>query len=215
MFHRVSGVVSSQTVVAHVRKATQGGRHTLNCHPFQHGRWVMAHNGDVPSFATVRDELVSRISPRLRGFLLGDTDSEVIFFLFLTTLAERVDPARRGTPFEVVADALRDTVHTVRTIAEREPGSQPALLTLVVTDGDVLLAHQGGKELHWSTWKSCCAERTTCPWFAAECEAPTRTGYVHHLLVSSEPLLGENHWEALAEGQIVGVDAFMRLRTPA
>ena len=46
---------------------------------------------------------------------------------------------------------------------------------------------------------------------SAECEAPTRTGYVNHLLVSSEPLQGENHWTALAEGGIVAVDAFMRL----
>ncbi|MEO0323985.1 MAG: class II glutamine amidotransferase, partial [Myxococcota bacterium] len=50
LFHRVSGVVSSETVLAHVRKATQGPKTVLNCHPFQYGRWVFAHNGDLPRF---------------------------------------------------------------------------------------------------------------------------------------------------------------------
>src|SRR5262245_46837922 len=45
LFRRVSGVVASETVLAHVRKATQGEPSVLNCHPFQHGRWTFAHNG--------------------------------------------------------------------------------------------------------------------------------------------------------------------------
>src|SRR4029077_15509897 len=40
LFHRLSGIVSSETVLAHVRKATQGALTVLNCHPFQYGRWV-------------------------------------------------------------------------------------------------------------------------------------------------------------------------------
>src|SRR5687767_5178326 len=87
LFHRLSGVVASQTVLAHVRKATQGDKTVLNCHPFQYGRWVFAHNGDIPEFgAKHRDALVAEVSPRLRRFVLGETDSEVVFFMFLTRL---------------------------------------------------------------------------------------------------------------------------------
>ncbi len=215
LFHRVSGIVSSQTVVAHVRKATQGHKHTLNCHPFQYGRWVMAHNGDVPNFAAVRGNLLEQVAPRLRGFLLGDTDSEVIFLMFLTQLAARTDLAQRGPPIAQVTEAVRATVDAVREVAEREAGSAPALLTLLITDGELLLAHQGGKDLHWSTHKERCAERDTCSWFARSCESPTASGPVHHLLVSSEPLLGENQWTALKPDQIVGVDSVMRLQAPA
>ena len=112
LFSRVSGIVTSQTVMAHIRKATQGERSTLNSHPFQYGRWVMAHNGDVPGFGEGREELVQRIAPVFRRFLLGDTDSEVIFHLFLSRLAGRVDLHRRGTPVHAVAGALevRDSV---------------------------------------------------------------------------------------------------------
>src|SRR5688572_18576738 len=54
LFQRVGGIVSSETVVAHVRKATVGTQSILNSHPFQYGRWVFAHNGDVPLFEDVR-----------------------------------------------------------------------------------------------------------------------------------------------------------------
>jgi glutamine amidotransferase len=65
LFHKLSGVVASQTVLAHVRKATQGPKTVLNCHPFQYGRWVFAHNGDIPRLDDRRDELMHEISPEL------------------------------------------------------------------------------------------------------------------------------------------------------
>jgi glutamine amidotransferase len=70
IFRRVSGVVSSETVVAHVRKATHGKKTVLNSHPFQHGKWVFAHNGDVPNLERVREKLEEEIAPVLRRFML-------------------------------------------------------------------------------------------------------------------------------------------------
>lgn len=212
LFRRVSGVVTSQTVVAHIRKATQGDVHTLNCHPFQFGRWVLAHNGDVRDFADIRPALIERIAPKLRNFLLGDTDSEVIFHLFLTYLSARADLARRGTPVDVVADALRRAIADVQELSN---GDRDPLLTLVVTDGEIMVAHQGGKELFVSTHKNRCSERESCAFFAAECEQPTRTGYVNHLILSSEPLQGENVWTPMKQGDLIAVDHFMRLHNYA
>jgi hypothetical protein len=36
-------------------------------------------------------------------------------------------------------------------------------------------------------------------------------GPVRHFMLSSEPLLGENVWERLSLGEVVGVDGNMRL----
>ncbi len=211
LFDRVSGIVTSETVVAHVRRATQGPLSTINCHPFQYGRWVLAHNGDIPDFPRVKDELCGRISPVFRRFLLGDTDSEVVFHLFLSELALRTDLHRRGTPLDAVVEALRRTVETVRQIADH--GEKRSLLTLMLTDGELMVGHQGGQTLNFSTWKSFCPEREGCAFYARACEAHTEPGgYVNHLLVSSEPLQGENVWTPLQEGEIVAVDAFMRLQ---
>ena len=43
------------------------------------------------------------------------------------------------------------------------------------------------------------------------CEAPSATGQVNHLIVSSERLQGFNVWEELAPGDILAVDARMRV----
>jgi glutamine amidotransferase len=210
LFHRVSGVVSSETVVAHVRKATQGSVSILNCHPFQHGRWVFAHNGDVRNFVEHRARLVAEIAPRLRRYILGETDSEVLFFLFLTHLA-RHDVLTTRFEIEPILDAVRATIALVRDTCDGPDPSQRSLLTFLATDGASLIATHGGKELRWSTHKTRCPDRDTCPSLSPECEAPTRSGFVNHLILSSEPLSGENIWNEMSPGDVVGVDWRMRL----
>ncbi len=210
LFKRVSGIVSSETVVAHIRKATQGNLSVLNAHPFQYGRWVFAHNGDIPEFEEVRDTLLKEIAPRLRRFVLGETDSEVIFFLFLSQL-QRQGPLASNLGVEEVMVALRDTVARVREVCDTPQRGHSSLLTLLTTNGTSLAATQGGKDLHWSTHKTRCPDRDHCPSLAPECEAPTKTGFVNHLLLSSEPLSGENVWQPMQPGEVIGVDWRMRI----
>jgi glutamine amidotransferase len=76
-----------------------------------------------------------------------------------------------------------------------------------------MLAHQGGKGLWHSTYKSLCADRDVCPSYSPECEAPSETGKVNHLIFSSEPPAGENIWFPMEPGQMIGVDGGMMLRT--
>jgi predicted glutamine amidotransferase len=206
MFHRLSGVVSSQTVLAHVRKATQGGHSVFNCHPFQHGRWVFAHNGDIPQFEERRASLLSEVAPSLRRFILGETDSEVLFYLFLTLL--RAEGGAAFGDVHAAMTALAKTVKRVRQLCDRD-GAE-SLLTLMATDGEVLVATHGGKELYVSTYKKRCADRDRCAHLAPACEAPSSNGQVNHLIVSSEPLSGENVWQPLERGDIIGVDRGMR-----
>lgn len=210
LFRRVSGIVSSETVIAHIRKATQGNLSVLNAHPFQYGRWVFAHNGDIPEFAEVKADLLEEVAPRLRRFVLGDTDSEVIFFLFLSELQRHGSLANNHGVEEVVA-ALRATVKRVREICDTPQRGHTSLLTLMATNGATLVATRGGKELYWSTYKTRCSDRDTCPSLGPECEAPTKSGFVNHLILSSEPLGGENIWEELPEDHVIGVDWRMRL----
>jgi glutamine amidotransferase len=208
LFHRLSGVLSSETVLAHVRKATQGPKTVLNCHPFQHGRWTFAHNGDIPKFPAHRESLMEIIAPRLRSFVLGETDSEVIFYVFLTFLAGHGPLANRHGADDVMA-AVRTTVEKVRSICD-EPGAE-SLLTFIVTDGVTLAATQGGKELYASTFKTRCSDRDVCAHLSPQCEAPTQTGFINHLIFSSEVIDGENVWSEMNPGDIIAVDWRMRL----
>jgi glutamine amidotransferase len=210
LFHRLSGVVASETVLAHVRKATQGDKTVFNCHPFQHGRWVFAHNGDIPRFEELRGALLELVDHRLRRFVMGDTDSEVVFFVFLSELARAAGAGQRPELPHAMA-ALRSTVKRVRERCDGRPGVDAALLTLMATDGENLVATQGGKELYFSTYKTRCSDREQCPSLSAACEAPSPSGVVNHFIVSSEPLQGENVWLPLEPGDIVGVDRRMQI----
>lgn len=214
LFHRLSGVVSSETVLAHVRKATVGNKTVLNCHPFQYGRWVFAHNGNVPRFDQHRDALVSLIEPRLRRFVLGETDSETVFHVLLSQLAKDA-PLDQPRSLNDLVLALRRTTDLITETVGACEVTDPLLLTLMVTDGRVLAASHGGKDLYWSTYKNRCSDRHACASLSAECEAPTRTGRVNHCIISSEPLQGENVWERLTHGDVVGVDENMHVMRAA
>lgn len=218
LFHKVSGILSSETVVAHLRKATQGELCITNAHPFQHGRWVFAHNGNIEGFARFRADLTAQVSPVLRRYILGDTDSEVIFFLILSHLSRRTDLHRKGCELEDLVAALRETLALIVHIAgpfHQDDDGPPdkTYLTFLLTNGATMIAHQGGKALFYSSYKTRCSERDDCPCFGTECENPTKTGYINHLLFSSEPIAGENVWREMAPGQMVGVEWNMRLKT--
>lgn len=208
LFHRLSGVVSSETVLAHVRKATQGSGTIFNCHPFQFGHWVFAHNGDIPNFESKREKLLAEVAPRFRRFILGETDSEVLFFMFLTAL-DAQGALKDGHDFDTIHGALRDSMNRARELCDTD-GTR-ALLTVMATNGECLVAAQGGKELYVSTYKTRCSDRGTCASLSASCESATLSGRVNHFIVSSEPLQGENVWVPLAAGELVGVDARMHV----
>lgn len=210
IFQRVSGVVAAETVLAHIRKATVGDLSVLNCHPFQHGRWTMAHNGEIRDFERHRAVVMEQVAPRLRRYILGETDSEVIFFLFLTHLAS-YGPLSNRLGLDAIVPALEATITQVRELCDGDSEASKALLTILITDGTCMAAVQGGKELYWSSHKTRCADRDSCPSLSPECEAPTQTGFVNHLIFSSEPLQGENVWNAMAPGEVVAVDWRMRL----
>ena len=151
---------------------------------------------------------MAEVAPRLKRLILGETDSEVVFFIFLTLLAG-YGPLARPHAVDDVINALRETIARVRAICDTP--NELSLLTLVVSDGDTLVGTEGGKELYWSSFKTRCADRGTCPSLSAECEAPTATGFVNHLILSSEPLQGENVWHKLEPGDVVGCDSRMRM----
>lgn len=219
LFHRLSGVVASETVLAHVRKATVGDLNVLNCHPFQFGRWTFAHNGEIPNFELFRGSMLEAVSPKYRSFVLGDTDSEVIFYLFLSFL-EKTGSLTETRSAQDVCAALRATNERVKALYalppkpggdSEPPRNKPCLLTLMVTDGTTMGAIQGGKELHFSTYKTRCSDREQCPHLGPSCEAASQDGFVNHLVLSSEPIRGENIWIELEPDETIGIGPDMRV----
>ncbi len=212
IFHKVSGVVSSHTVMAHLRKATHGNLSILNSHPFQYGKWVFAHNGNLKNFDQYRTELISHISPNLQRFVLGTTDSEVIFYLILTLIQKNQALSDSNIDSDYMATITEELCKLICKFSGPLYGGndfnpKENHLTFILTSGRSMFGFQGGQELNFSSYKSACSEKESCPFYHKVCEnAATQNKPINHLLFSSEKLKGENVWEKMNKGQLVGVD---------
>lgn len=216
IFKRVSGIVSSQSVVAHIRKTTQGNNNILNTHPFQYGNWIFAHNGNITHFEKKRQDLLNHVSPKFRRFILGETDSELIFYFILSHIEARMPLEEKGHDAKDLSKTVLEAIDELERIAGKKAlkdnsGADATYYTFILTNGDIMIGFQGGKNLYYSTYKTKCGDRDHCPSFSAECEAPTQTGFINHLILSSEPLSGENIWIPLEPGQLIAVDQHMKM----
>ena len=216
LFKKVSGVVSSETVVAHIRKATKVENNILNTHPFQFGHWVFAHNGNIKNFDSLRKDLLKSIKPQLRRFILGDTDSELIFYFLLSELSEVYDLNRKDCPVDIATKSVKKSIKKLEKLIgkinpdDNAPPSE-TFATFILTNGTTMVAHQGGKRLFYSTYKTSCADKEFCSHYADVCENPTKDGTINHLIFTSEPLSGENIWLDMNPYDVVGVDWKMKL----
>ena len=219
-FRRASERLKSHTFIVHVRRATVGkkGDH-LNAHPFRFGRWIFAHNGTLFHFDRLQRWLLEHTDPSLQPLILGDTDSEHLFFFVLSRLQQAgVDrTGRRPSDARLVAKVVRQAGMDLDAWALREGADRP-IANMLLTDGRLFVAHRAGMPLHMSTQKRFCPEFHTCP---AEkvCMLPSRPEDkpVNHLLLASEHIGGtDNIWEELDDGTTVALDDDMRLhRTDA
>jgi glutamine amidotransferase len=131
--------VRTNMLIGHVRHATVGTLRTENTHPFRYRQWLFAHTGTIAAFSAVYDRLVESIPQFLRRNVKGDTDSELLFHLFLSFLHDggRLD-LPQVEPIHV-REALRSSLALVDRLSAEE-GAEPASLNLLVTDGEHLVA---------------------------------------------------------------------------
>lgn len=216
LYRELSAVVASRSFLAHIRQATFGDINVLNCHPFQHGAWTFAHNGQLARYADredLRAGIGELVDERFRRHILGDTDSEVLFHIFLSYLGRQVDNIHDpGVTGRHALLALERTVRAVTALADAGEPDPPSKLTFLLSNGNVMVGYRHAVQLFFSTHKTSCSDRETCHAYEAErCEARAADGIVKHLIVTSEVISGENVWEELADGEYVCLDHGMNV----
>ena len=132
---QLAGHVESHLFVAHVRATTGTPVQQTNCHPFGHGKWLLAHNGVVSDWLQVKRDLVLAVDPELYPFIEGTTDSEVLFFLALTLGLEEDPPA-----------AIARTLGMVEEVGHQHDVEFPFQGTIVTTNGERLWAFRYSSE---------------------------------------------------------------------
>ena len=144
------GKIDSEALLVHARRATIGKAKDENTHPFRFRRWLFAHDGTIERFDLVKPKLVAALPDFLRRQIMGDTDSEHAFMVFLKSLKDEGRLDDLDLDAGVAARALAKTVRQIETW-RREVGEQkPCRLTFAATNGRILVATRRGGPLHYA-----------------------------------------------------------------
>lgn len=199
-FAKKAAQVYAKAVVAHVRRATVGEPSPENTHPFNHGRWIFAHNGTVRNFSEVRDLMLPEIDPLHRNEIHGTTDSEHIFRYLLSLWQHR--------PEQDMLETVRYGLQRVVGWSREVDPEAPIGLNIVLTDGEHMIGSRLGRTL----------------WFLERDHTFTcgicGKNHVHHHVgthyrsveIASETLTAEEEWKAVPDATVYAVDPDFALR---
>jgi predicted glutamine amidotransferase len=138
--------IRADALVAHVRLATVGAPRTENTHPFRYRQWLFAHTGTLSGFSTLRGRLAESLPQFLLRDVRGETDSELLFHLFLSFLHDVGQLDRPAVDREVAASALRSTIALVDRLCAEEGGA-PSAMNMLLLNGEYMLAAHGGQRM--------------------------------------------------------------------
>ncbi len=143
---KIAGDVRADVLVGHVRNATVGSLRTENTHPFRYRQWLFAQTGTLPSFEAIRERLINSVPEFLRSSIRGESDAEILFYVFLSFLhdAGRLNDGISDPSH--VRDALRSSVAVVDGMAA-EVGGTPSKVNVVVSNGENVFALHRGQQM--------------------------------------------------------------------
>jgi len=144
------GKIDSEALIAHARRATVGKAKDENTHPFRFRRWLFAHDGTVEGFDRVRPRLVEALPDFLRRNIMGDTDSEHAFMLFLSQLKDQGALDDLDADARAVGRSLARTVRQLEAWSREVSEQRPSRLNFVVTNGRVMAATRRGGPLFYA-----------------------------------------------------------------
>ena len=197
---RLAEHVRSPLFFAHVRAASPGMEVSeVNCHPFQNGRFLWMHNGQIASFARIKRRLRQSLPDRLYESVRGSTDSEHAFAVFLDRLGAADTPR---TPRDL-AGALVETVERLEEWTAEAGADAPSYYNFAVTDGSSIAAVR---------YVSDPSLEPISLYFRVVGEPPNRRGGTaapdRAVMLASERLSGnEGHWRRVAPNHAVIVSA--------
>ncbi len=136
--------VRTDVLLGDVRRSTTAAPSLENTHPFRYHHWLFAHSGTISGFEKIRPRLLDSQPEFLRRNVRGETDTECLFYLFLSFLHD-AGQLRDGTasPAHIRA-ALRAAMALVDRMSSDEGlGSNAA--DILVTNGESLVGlHRDG-----------------------------------------------------------------------
>jgi predicted glutamine amidotransferase len=182
-----------EVLVSHIRQKTVGETSIVNTHPFQHGRWMFAHNGTVKDVAWLR----TQTSPARAAEVRGETDSELLFSWLLT----RLDDA--GVAHAPASAETDRTIGAALRAARGRPDF--GAYNFLLSDGATLYAHRFGRTLHLlerGPHDTVRTRRTSRDGMVVETPWSQRRTAI---FVASEKMTDEP-WQSIEDGMLLRID---------
>ena len=164
--------------LCYIRSATPGLSTGIeNTQPFYYHSWQFLHNGYINNFnETVRSKMRQLLHNEIENCIHGTTDSEYLFALILHFFKQTDD----------MPQAIRDSFSQLKEWL----GKERALLNIVISDGDQILATSH-------------AINGLCPtlYYGKDLQ-----GFpMNSQLLVSEPLTDDENWQAVTEHNLIRI----------
>jgi len=134
---------SSEVIFAHVRAAGPGmGVCSCTCHPFEFGRYLFMHNGQVSGFKKIRRRVLATLGPVAFNFAIenGCSDSAVAFAVFIDKLGNDAEDAWKVLAPAKLQALIQETIVLLCEMCDEENIMGVSLLNFVISDGYSLVA---------------------------------------------------------------------------
>ncbi len=136
--------VCSTLIFAHVRAASLDSITTdVNCHPFSYKNLMWMHNGGIAQFNKIRRRAVAGLSEQIFNNILGTTDSETAFAMFLEELLTNDTTGLgfdRDFTWQELQSAMLRVIRTINRMSKEAGITDISLLNFAVTDGRSIIA---------------------------------------------------------------------------
>jgi predicted glutamine amidotransferase len=146
-FYTIAKDLRTDTIIAHVREGTVGQPKNENTHPFRFRQWMFAHHGTLPAWQQIQEPVLASLPPFIARNIRGETDSELLFHLFLANLHEDGRLEDQTVPAKAVVDALRETMRRIESLAGADV-ARAAECALAVTNGRVMVCSRHGRNVY-------------------------------------------------------------------
>jgi glutamine amidotransferase len=146
----LAGKYRARAMVAHVRGVVYDSGQSVssqNVHPFlfDGASFALAQNGDLYDFGRMRYDLLERLHEGLSGLIEGTTDTEWVYALVLSQLADPFAPVGA----EEAAEAVTRALEILREVRERRGIAIQSPVNLVLTNGEWMLATRYAYDYGW------------------------------------------------------------------
>lgn len=201
--------IYSPLIFAHIRAASPGMTvDEVNSHPFHCGKLMFMHNGMVGDFHKIRRPLLRMLNDTAYDAILGSTDSEYLFGLFLN----HIDDPHGDVSCEEMVIALNKMFDDLSQLLIENHAQMHCYINVVVTNGSSIIAtrYTSNPSVQPATLYYMYGKEYHCR--GDVCVMEPSVGQSTAIVVASEPMTARrSDWMKVQRNSMMIVDETMRI----